>query len=236
MTKLHSTETLGLVDGPGIRTVFFLAGCPLRCVFCHNPDSQDPLRGDDVAVEDIIKRAKRMKPYYKDKGGVTLSGGEPLSHPEFVLETIDRLHEEDIHVAIDTSGIGDRRYYKDIVEKADLILLDIKHYDPELFQKITRVKQDRLIDFMEEIEKSDTRIWIRHVMMPGVTDSYQDMDKLVDFVRPIGKNIDRLEILPYHTMGVGKYDQLGRPYDLAGMPAMDKEKAKDFEKYARSLL
>ena len=236
MAKLHSIETMGLVDGPGIRTVFFLSGCPLRCVFCHNPDTQSMAYGREITVDEIVKRAKRMKPYYKNGGGVTISGGEPLASGAFVLDAIKALHEEDIHVAVDTSGVGDIKYYDQIAKEADLILLDIKHYDPYFFNEITKNNQDKLIKFMETIKKTDTRIWIRHVMMPFVTDTLEDMEKLVYFVKPLKKNIDKIEILPYHKMGIDKYKELDKEYRIKNMEAMNKEKAKDFEIYANNML
>ncbi|WP_311481741.1 pyruvate formate-lyase-activating protein [uncultured Anaerococcus sp.] len=236
MAKLHSIETMGLVDGPGIRTVFFLSGCPLRCVFCHNPDTQSLDYGRDISVGEIVRRSLRMKPYYKNGGGVTLSGGEPLASGAFVLETIRALHKEDINVAVDTSGVGDEKYYDEIAKEADLILLDIKHYDPYFFYEITRNHQDKLIKFMESIKKTDTRVWIRHVMMPFVTDTKEDMDELVKFIRPIKANIDKIEILPYHKMGVCKYADLGKTYRIENMEAMDKNQAKDFEIYANNML
>lgn len=236
MAKLHSIETMGLVDGPGIRTVFFLSGCPLRCVFCHNPDTQSMAYGREITVDEIVKRAKRMKPYYKNGGGVTISGGEPLASGAFVLDAIKALHEEDIHVAVDTSGVGDIKYYDQIAKEADLILLDIKHYDPYFFNEITKNHQDKLIKFIESIKKTDTRVWIRHVMMPFVTDTLEDMEKLVNFVKPLKKNIDKIEILPYHKMGIDKYKELNKEYRIKNMEAMNKEKAKDFEIYANNML
>ena len=164
------------------------------------------------------------------------SGGEPLASGAFVLEAIRALHEEDIHVAVDTSGVGDTKYYDQIAKEADLILLDIKHYDPYFFNEITKNHQDKLIKFMESIKNTDTRVWIRHVMMPFVTDTLEDMEKLVDFVRPLKKNIDEIEILPYHKMGVGKYKDMGKDYKIKNMEAMDKDKAKDFEIYVNNML
>src|SRR5574344_386304 len=236
MAKLHSIETMGLLDGPGIRTVFFLSGCPLRCVFCHNPDTQSMDYGRDITVDEIVKRAKRMKPYYKNGGGVTMSGGEALASGEFVLDVTRALHEEEIHIAVDTSGVGDTKYYDQIAKEADLILLDIKHYDPYFFNEITKNHQDKLIKFMESINKTDTRVWIRHVMMPFVTDTLEDMEKLVNFVKPLKKNIDKIEILPYHKMGIDKYKELNKEYRIKNMEAMNKEKAKDFEIYANNML
>ena len=236
MAKLHSIETMGLVDGPGIRTVFFLSGCPLRCVFCHNPDTQSPNYGRDITIEEIVDRAKRMKPYYKNTGGVTISGGEPMNDGKFLVDLIDALHKENIHVTVDTSGIGDSKYYEEIAQKADLFLLDIKHYDPEKFERITKAKQDLLVKFMYQISKTNTRVWIRHVMMPQVTDTREDMERLVEFIKPLKINIDKVEILPYHTLGVEKYKKLNRDYPLKDMPQMNKQKAKELENYANFML
>lgn len=234
--RLHSIETMGLVDGPGIRTIFFLQGCPLRCLFCHNPDTQNPLRGKEVSIDFLVKKAKRMKPYFKNGGGVTISGGEPLIHGKELIKLIDALKKENIHTCIDTSGIGNSNYYKEIINKSDLILLDIKHYDILGFKKMVGLSNDKLLKFMDCIKESTTPIWIRHVMVPGFTDSKEDMVKLVKFIYPIYKNIEKIEILPYHTLGVKKYEELGLDYKLKGIPPMDKNKAKELEIYANSLL
>lgn len=236
MLRLHSIETMGLVDGPGIRTVFFLQGCPLRCLFCHNPDTQNPKNGKEVSVDFLVGKAKRMKPYFKNGGGITLSGGEPLLQAKELIELIDALKNENIHVCLDTSGVGNSKYYEEIIEKVDLILLDIKHFDNLGFKKMTGLSNDKLLKFMGYIEKSSTPILIRHVMVPGFTDSKEDMKGLVKFIEPISDNIEKIEILPYHTLGVHKYQELGLDYKLKDVPAMDKNKAKDLEIYANSLL
>lgn len=236
MLKLHSIETLGLVDGPGIRTVFFLQGCPLRCLFCHNPDSQNLTGGKDVEIDYLVEKAKRMKPYFKNDGGVTISGGEPLTQAKELINLIDALRKEDINVCLDTSGIGDSSYYDEIISKVDLILLDIKHYSFSGFKKMTGLSNDNLLKFMKSVKKSHTPIWIRHVMVPGFTDSKKDMEEIVKFIEPISKNIEKIEILPYHTLGVKKYENLGREYKLKGVKPMDKTKARELESYANSLL
>lgn len=236
MTKLHSIETMGLLDGPGIRTIFFLSGCPLRCLFCHNPDTQDINFGKDIEVDEIVKRARRMKPYFKNNGGVTISGGEPLIHGKFLVELLEKLKEENIHTAIDTSGIGDRKYYKKILELVDLILLDIKHYDSDKFFEITGKNQKYLIEFMNEVKKSNVNIWIRHVMMPGYTDSEEDMDKIIDFIDDIKMQVEKIDILPYHTLGVNKYKLLNIKYPLESMPPMDRTKARSLEVYVNDVL
>lgn len=236
MGRLHSIDTMGLVDGPGIRIVFFLQGCPLRCVFCHNPDSQCMKSGRNIEIEEIVKKTKRMLPYFKkDKGGVTFSGGEPLAQGEFLIEAIEAVKKLGVHVAIDTSGIGEEKYFDEILEKSDLILLDIKHYNKEKFYQICGQKIEKLEKFLDYIEKHDTKVWIRHVMMPNVTDSKRDMEQLYNFIKRIDKKIEKIEILPYHRMGIAKYEALGIDYKLKNMPAMDQKKAKELEKYINSL-
>ncbi|NVF12014.1 pyruvate formate lyase-activating protein [Anaerococcus sp. AGMB00486] len=236
MLRLHSIETMGLVDGPGIRTIFFLQGCPLHCIYCHNPDTQNTLKGKEVSVDYLVEKAKRMKPYFKNGGGVTISGGEPLIHGKDLIKLIDSLHKENIHVCLDTSGIGNSNYYEEIIDKVDLILLDIKHYNILGFKEMVGFSNDKLLKFIDYIKNSFTPIWIRHVMVPGFTDSKEDMENLVKFIHPISKNIEKIEILPYHTLGIKKYEEIGKDYKLKGVEAMDKKKAKSLESYANSLL
>lgn len=236
MGRLHSYDTMGLVDGPGIRIVFFLQGCPLSCLYCHNPDTQCMTGGRDIEIEEIVHRTKRMLPYFKkDKGGVTFSGGEPLAQGKFLLEAIDAVKDLGVHVAVDTSGIGQEKYFDQILKKADLIILDIKHYEKEMFKKICGQDIERLQRFIDYVENEDIKLWIRHVMVPGFTDNKESMEKLYDFVKRIDEKIEKIEILPYHTMGLSKYEALGMDYKLKGVPEMDKEKAKDLENYINSL-
>lgn len=236
MGRLHSFDTLGLVDGPGIRIVFFLQGCPLSCLYCHNPDSQCMTAGRQVDIDEIVHRTKRMMPYFKkDKGGVTFSGGEPLAQGKFLLEAIEAVKDLGVHVAVDTSGIGQEVYFKRIIEEADLIILDIKHYDPDMFYKICGQRIERLEKFIDYLEKADTKVWIRHVMVPGFTDNKRSMEELYKFVKRIDDKIEKIEILPYHKMGVAKYQNLGLDYKLKGIPEMDKKRAKELENYINSL-
>lgn len=236
MGRLHSLDTMGLVDGPGIRIVFFLQGCPLRCAFCHNPDSQAMGGGREIDIDEIVKRTKRMMPYFKkDSGGVTFSGGEPLNQGKFLIEAIDAVKKLGVHVAIDTSGIGQEEYFDEILKKADLLLLDIKHHNPDMFYKICMQKMERLEKFLDYVEKADIKVWLRHVMMPSITDTKEDMKKIFKVVERINDKIEKIEILPYHRMGIPKYEALGIEYKLKDMPAMDKDKAKELENYINSL-
>ncbi|HHU52956.1 MAG TPA: pyruvate formate lyase-activating protein [Clostridiaceae bacterium] len=236
--RLHSIESMGLVDGPGIRTIFFLQGCPLRCLYCHNPDTQNPEGGKIVTPSDILKLAKRYKPYQGDDGGVTFSGGEPLIHGEFLAESVKLLKENDFNICIDTSGYGQKKYYKEIFPYVDTILLDIKAFSEQAYLDMCSVQQKPLNDFMNELENYGFhgQIWVRHVMVPGYTDNKKSMQELIKTIEPIQHLVERLEILPYHTMGIDKYKELNMPYLLENVEPMDKEKAKEFEVYANVLL
>lgn len=235
--KLHSIETMGLVDGPGIRTVFFLQGCPLRCSYCHNPDSQSMFSKTRITSAEVVNIAKRYKSYYKRTGGgVTFSGGEPLLQGEFLLETIKLLKEEGINTAIDTSGYGDERYYKEILEYVDVVLLDIKHFDNTGYRKVTGKSMTGFYKFLSCLEDFNGILWLRHVMVPSITDNNESMESLFNNVSHLAHKIDRFEILPYHKMGLEKYENLNREYKLKGVPEMNKEKAGEFQKVLEKML
>ncbi|NLM20011.1 MAG: pyruvate formate lyase-activating protein [Clostridiaceae bacterium] len=236
--QLHSIETMGLVDGPGIRTIFFLQGCPLRCLYCHNPDTQDLNGGRIVTPSEILQLANRYKPYQGEDGGVTFSGGEPLLQGKFLAESVKLLKENEFNVCIDTSGYGQKEYYSNIFPYVDTILLDVKAFSERAYLDMCLVKQKPLIDFMNQLEDYGFhgQIWIRHVMVPGYTDNKKSMQKLIQTIEPIQHLVERLEILPYHTMGKEKYKELNKPYLLENVNPMDKEKAKEFEIYANVLL
>lgn len=236
--QLHSIETMGLVDGPGIRTIFFLQGCPLRCLYCHNPDTQNLDGGRIVTPSEILQLAKRYKPYQGEDGGVTFSGGEPLIHGEFLAETVKMLKENDFNICIDTSGYGQKEYYSQIFPYVDTILLDVKAFSEQAYSEMCFVKQRPLLDFMDQLEEYGFhgQIWIRHVMVPGYTDNKKSMQELIQTIEPIQHLVERLEILPYHTMGKEKYKELNMPYLLENVDPMNKEKAKEFEVYANVLL
>jgi pyruvate formate lyase activating enzyme len=235
--RLHSIETMGLLDGPGIRTVFFLQGCPLRCAFCHNPDSQSMFSKKRITPEEVLQTAKKYQPYYKNTGGgVTFSGGEPLVQGEFLLESLKLLKANGFNTAIDTSGYGDERYYKDILKYTDVILLDIKHFDNEGYKDLTEKSMSRFFKFLTYLKDFHGTIWMRHVMVPTITDNKESIYKLFDRIAHLAHKIDRFEILPYHKMGLEKYKELNMDYRLDGVPEMDKEKAKEFEMILMDLL
>lgn len=228
--RLHSIETMGLVDGPGIRTVFFLQGCPLRCAYCHNPDSQSMFSKMRITPDEVVEMAKKYRSYYnRSGGGVTFSGGEPLMQGEFLLETLKKLKLEGINTAIDTSGYGDSKYYKEILKYVDVVLLDIKHFDNEGYKDITKKPMSGFHKFLSYLDDFHGTIWLRHVMVPSITDNEESMEKLFNNVRHLSSKIERFEILPYHKMGLEKYEELNMEYTLKGVPEMDKEKAKAFQ-------
>lgn len=235
--NIHSIETMGLVDGPGIRTVIFLKGCPLKCTYCHNPDTQNCGGGKEYTVEELIKFVKRYKKYYDTSGGgVTFSGGEPLLQGAFLIEAMGALKAEGIHVAVDTSGYGDESYYKEILSLADMLLLDIKHYDDIAHKKLVGKSMRGIHQFMSALDYFKGHIWVRHVMVPGLTDSKESMDFLFRHIEKISKMIEKIEVLPYHKLGVEKYHQLGIQDPMSHIPEMDKEKASYLEAYLRDLL
>lgn len=232
--RIHSIETMGLLDGPGIRTIFFLQGCPLRCAFCHNPDSQALDGGTEMTPREVLEKARKYRSYHGAEGGVTFSGGEPLLQGEFLAECLRLLKNDGFNTCVDTSAFGNPHYYKEIFPNVDTILLDIKAFDDETFQNLVEGPMATLLEFMNDLPENGFRgqIWIRHVMLPGWSDSEEAMDRLVETIRPVAEYVDRIEILPYHVMGIEKYRSLGREYRLEGLPPMDKARAKELMAYA----
>lgn len=235
---LHSIESMGLLDGPGTRTIFFLQGCPLRCAYCHNPDTIKAIGGQIIDSEWILNTAKRYKPYYGEEGGVTFSGGEPLLQGEFLYESLKLLKEEGYNTCIDTSGFGNPKFYPDILPLVDTLILDVKAFDEESFKDLTMNSGFKTyLSFIDNLKNNgfEGQVWARHVMVPGFTDNYESMKKFVDILKPINHLIDMIEILPYHTSAIKKYKDMGIAYRLEGVEAMDKDKAKEFEIYANKL-
>ena len=223
--SVNSIETFGLVDGPGIRTVIFLNGCKLRCKFCHNPETWT-LSENNYSSDDIVERVLRNKPYFGKKGGVTFSGGEPLLHNDFLIDVCKKLKKENVHIALDTAGIGNG-YYEDILKYVDLVLLDVKGITEECFLDITQ--QDlfgEYLKFIKALNESCKPVWIRQVIIPTVNDSFDYIRMLGKFLKDNINNIKRIDLLPYHKMGEEKYDRLGIRCPYHNLPAMDTEKCK----------
>lgn len=230
---VRKLETMGMVDGPGIRTVVFLSGCPLRCLFCHNPDMWTTDPEDEITVDKLVEKLKRYKPYYGEHGGVTFCGGEPLNQPDFLYEAMLACKEEGINTVLDTSGFGRPDKFEDILSVTDLILYDIKGLEDKKYRDMTGVPIERTHIFLAQAQKMKIPIWVRIVIIPGINDNYEYMEDLAEYIAPLS-NIDRVEILPYHTMGVNKYEKIEQEYPLEGVPAMNHDAAMEMQTYLRN--
>lgn len=227
--SVNSIESFGLVDGPGIRTVIFFNGCSLRCKFCHNPE-MFMMQENNTNVSELVAKIKRFKPYFKGNGGVTYSGGEPLLQVDFLIELSKALKEENIHIALDTAGVGIGKY-DEILELVDLVILDIKHLTNAGYEELVSHKMDEFLKFVEVLKKHNKDLWIRQVVVPGIHDNKEYMEMLVSYLKTL-PNIKRIEFLPFHKMGDEKYEKLGIPNSLKNTPEMDGVKCRRlYEKY-----
>lgn len=230
MGYIHSIETMGLLDGPGIRIVVFFQGCPLRCCFCHNPDTWIPGNNLSMSAEDVVDVVRKYRSYIEVGGGVTISGGEPLLQSEFLLEVLKLCKKAGIHTCIDTAGNGyDKKLLDEILKYTDLILLDIKAIDNDNYKKITTKSMEKFEYFLNRVQELDKKLWIRQVIVPGINDTEEYILKLKDYIKNI-KNVEKIQLLPYSLIGVNKYKKLGIKYKLDGVEAMDKKRCKELEK------
>lgn len=230
MGKIHSVFSGGTVDGPGIRFVVFTQGCPLRCKFCHNPDTWKIGAGDERSVDDLIKEIVRYKNYFGLNGGLTISGGEPLVQLDFITELSKAAVKNGVNVAVDTSGyLFDEtspekiKKFDELNKYVDLYLLDIKHIDDDKHRMLTGVSNKHTLAFAKYLSESGKKMWIRHVLVPGITDDDDALIRLKEFVDTL-KTVEKVEVLPYHTMGVPKYEKLGIDYPLKGVEPPSKER------------
>ena len=214
--NIHSFETFGTVDGPGIRFVLFLKGCPLRCAYCHNPDTWTNIGSKQIDSKDILEQVLKYKNYYKD-GGLTISGGEPLLQLKFITEVCKLAKENGIHTAIDTSGCTfdnkDIDKYNELIKYVDLFLLDIKHIDNEKCIKLTGKSNENTLEFAKYLNKNNKKTWIRYVLVPGYTNDLSDLENTRSFIDTLS-NVEKIELLPYHKLGITKYNNLGVDYKL----------------------
>ena len=232
---VHSTESFGTVDGPGVRFVVFLQGCPMRCQYCHNPDTWKMNTGSVRSAQSLIQEYERNKAFYS-KGGITVTGGEALMQIDFLLELFTLARQKKIHTCLDTSGVtyrpGQSTYNEKLdalMEVTDLVMLDIKHIDPEGHKVLTGHDNGNILAFAMYLEEKQIPVWIRHVLVPGITDDAALLTRLGTFLGTLS-NVKALDVLPYHIMGVTKYDQLGMAYPLKDVPPATKEQAANAKK------
>ena len=225
--NIDSFESMGLVDGPGVRFVVFMQGCPLRCAYCHNPETWADEKKIEMTAEELVKKVLKYKPYFGDDGGVTFSGGEPLRQPKFLLEALKECKRYGINTCLDTSGAGDEYY--EILDYVDLVILDVKAIDAEKYKALTGQNIERYNRFLATCQKKKKRLWLRQVIVPGYNDTEADILRLKEYIKNI-ENVERVELLPYHSMAKEKYKKLGIKYRLENVLDMDKEKCKKLEK------
>ena len=224
--NIHSIETCGTVDGPGIRFVVFTQGCPMRCQYCHNPDTWGVNINKQISVDEILSQYESVKEFCK--GGITVTGGEPLMQMDFVTELFKKAKEKNIHTALDTSGIlfnpENTAKFDELMEYTDLVLLDIKHIDSEEHVKLTTHPNKNILAFAKYLSDIKKPMWVRHVVVPTINDKEEYLTKLGEFIGTLS-NVKALDVLPYHDMAIPKYENLGIDYKLKGIPPMTKESA-----------
>lgn len=227
--RVHSIETFGSVDGPGVRFVIFLAGCDMRCQFCHNPDTWDGQSGTEYTAQELIEKAWRYHSYWGEDGGITVSGGEPLLQLDFLIKLLERAKEKGIHTVIDTSGNPFSRQepffskFQKLLSLTDLFLLDIKQIDEQEHRKLTGKSNENILDMARYLSERGKPVWIRHVLVPQGSDREEYLYRLKEFLDTLG-NVERREVLPYHTMGIYKWEKLGLDYPLKGIEPPTEER------------
>lgn len=221
--RIHSFETFGTLDGPGIRFVVFMQGCPLHCLYCHNRDTWDPSGGVEYTAEEVFGKMGKYLPYIKTSGGgITLSGGEPTLQPEFAAALFKLCRSAGVHTVLDTNGHAEIDKVSELLNYTDLVLLDIKHADKEGHLKVTGVENTLSRKFADYLSKKGISVWIRYVLVPGYTDSDSDLNQASEMIKGMS-NVEKVEILPYHCMGEFKWTQLGLEYPLKGVREPDQE-------------
>lgn len=220
--KVHSIQSLGAVDGPGLRCVIFLQGCPLRCIYCHNPDTWDYNGGTEFSTDELINKIIRFRPYFQNNGGVTVSGGEPLSQAKFVQELFQKLQSLGIHTALDTSGFCDINDAKDVLSYTDLVLADLKFLTKEDYKRYCGVDIRKIERFLSLTEEMNIPLWLRHVVVPNYTDS---LDHLIGIKKKAESlsNLIKIEWLPFNNICMNKYNDLGLEFPLGSIPSMPRE-------------
>lgn len=238
---IHSTESFGSVDGPGVRFLIFMQGCPMRCAYCHNPDTWKVSNNDAQAVEadELLDKAERYRSYWGKKGGITVSGGEALMQTDFLIELFTKAKQRGIHTCLDTSAQPFTRKepyfskFQQLMEVTDLLLLDIKHIDNEEHKRLTRHSNENILDCARYLSEIGKPVWIRHVLVPGITANTEQLTRLRQFLDTL-TNVERVDILPYHTLGIFKWKELGIPYTLDNVPTPTKEQMEEAQRILKS--
>jgi pyruvate formate lyase activating enzyme len=227
--NIHSVESFGSADGPGVRYLVFLKGCNMRCKYCHNPDTWAKAGAQQMTAGEVLDKALRYKTYWRNNGGITVSGGEALLQMEFVTELFRLAKAKGVHTCLDTSGNPFTREepfyskFEALMEVTDLFLLDIKHIDEEAHRKLTGQTNANILDMARCLSEHGKAMWIRHVLVPGITDDDEQLRQLRKFIDTLA-TVERVEVLPYHTLGVFKWKELGIPYELEGVNPPDKDR------------
>lgn len=235
---IHSTESFGSVDGPGIRFIIFLKGCKMRCRYCHNVDTWNPASNDLRTAEELLDQAERYRSYWGKEGGITVSGGEPLLQIDFLLDLFQKAKARGIHTVIDTAGQPFTREepffskFRELMRYTDLLLVDIKHIDPVEHQKLTGWTNANILDMLRFLSDSGKPVWVRHVLVPGITDEDGWLHKTRAFLATL-KNVEKIEVLPYHSLGEYKWKELGIPYSLAGVASPSAARVRNAERILR---
>jgi len=227
--NINSIESMGLVDGPGIRVVIFLQQCKLRCLYCHNPETWDCNDKNLMSVDEVVNKVLRYKSYIEKNGGVTFSGGEPLLQSDFIYECALKLKKEGIHICIDTSGVANN--YDRLFDVVDLFIIDVKATDEKEYKYITGLNMDLYNEFIDKIKEHNSKVWLRQVIVPGINDDESHIREFANYAMQFN-NLEKVEILPYHTYGEDKYLSLNMKYRLKGVEALSKDK----EEYLNKLL
>lgn len=245
MGYIHSIQTFGTVDGPGVRFVVFFQGCPMRCQYCHNPDTWNMTEGKEKSVDEILEMFERNRTFYRT-GGITATGGEPMVQMDFLLELFKKAKEKEIHTCLDTSGIAFQEAWRnpdnrvgDAYEKieklmavTDLVMLDIKHIESQAHEKLTGHGNEKVLAFANFLDEMKKPVWIRHVVVPGITFDEAALTKVGEFLKTLS-NVEKLEVLPYHTLGENKYENMGMKYPLKGVSQLSKDEAREAENIIR---
>ena len=218
--RIHSIQSLGAVDGPGVRFVVFLQGCPLRCAYCHNPDTWLADGGEEISVDELVRKALRYRPYWKEGGGVTVSGGEPLLQAPFVEAFFVKLHEQGVHTALDTSGVGDLAGAERVLNHTDLVLADLKFLTGAAYRRYCRADYAQVQRFLQLTATKGVPLWVRHAVVPGLTDGLDHLRAVKAEAERL-PNLEKLEFLPFHKLCLEKYERLGLRFPLADTPAMN---------------